>query len=200
MIYISYYTKNTPYELIINEKLLPSLIKWNLPYDIESIEHLGSWGANTHYKATFLKKMLLKHKQSIVFIDADTTIELYPVLFDTLSNYDIGLHYLDTNYFWRGQVGLEKREALSGTLYLNYNNNILAFLDEWIEENKRLNQLEQKNMQAILEKFKDKLNIFVLPIEYTAIMKKDNKLPDYIKNPVIIHYQASRDFKNWNRK
>lgn len=202
MIYISYYTISTPYEKVVNQYLIPSLIRWNLPYDIEPIENLGSWTANTHYKVTFLKKMLLKHKQPIVFLDADATIEQYPSLFDTLSNsnYDIGVHYFDTNLFWRGQIGLEKREALSGTLYLNYNSKVLNFLDEWIEENKRLNQLEQKNMQGILKKFEDKLNIFSLPIEYATIIRKDNSIPDYIKNPVIIHHQVSREFKNWYHK
>ena len=42
--------------------------------------------------------MLLKHKQSIVFLDADASIEDYPMLLmvgDLYCNYDIALHRLD---------------------------------------------------------------------------------------------------------
>ena len=194
MIYISYYTKNTPYEKVMKEKLLPSLQKWNLKYDIEGIEDLGNWQRNTHYKAEFIKKMLLKHKQPVIFLDADATIEQYPKLFKTLYLYDISYHELDWNLQWRGKSG-NKKEILSGTLWLNYTKNILTFLDAWIEENQKSINWEQRNMAKVLKKLKYKLKIYPLPPEYITIVKHNNKVPKHIKNPVIIHWQASRQYK-----
>ena len=200
LIFVSYYTKNTPYEKIMNTYLLTSLKRWNLKYDIEIINDMGSWQKNTHYKAEFCKKMLLKHKQSIVFLDADATIENYPMLFNFLNtfDYDIALHYLDWYKFWRKKEGQNKREALSGTLYLNYNKKVLEFLDEWIELNKVSTKWEQQNMQEILEKWKDKLQIYNLPAEYCTIILFNGKLPEHYltEKPVIIHHQVSRQFKH----
>ena len=197
MIYVSYYTPNS-YEKVFKDKLYPSLIKWKLTYDVEVLKDKGSWQENTHYKAKFCKKMLLKHKQSIAFCDVDATIEEYPLVFDFLNRIkkpDIALHQLDWYLLWRKQKGNPKREALSGTLYLNYNKKILNFVDEWIKENETNVQWEQRNLQKILEKWENKLQIAKLPIEYIAIIKFDGKVPNYIKEPVIIHHQASRKFK-----
>lgn len=189
---VSYATKNTPYVQILESRLLPTLIKWGLNYDIEYPLDKGSWAKNTHMKAEFLKKMLLKHKQPIVFLDADATIERFPILFEQLEEYDISYHELNWYSFWRGIEGNPKREYLSGTLYLNYNPIIIDFLDAWIALNKRSTAWEQRNMQQILEKWKPRLKIYPLPIEYIAIKKRDGKVPDFIKEPVIVHWQASR--------
>jgi len=202
LLYISYYTKNTPYEEVIKSHLLPSLKRWNLNYDIEAIKDLGTWQKNTHYKATFIKKMLLKHKQSIVFLDADATIENYPALFTILESYypeiDISLHYLDWYLFWRKQSGQKKKEALSGTLYLNYNKKVLQFLDEWIAENKKNTSWEQKNMQWVLRNWKKELKIYNLPPEYCCIVLPDGQIPNYYikEKPVILHHQVSRKYKH----
>jgi hypothetical protein len=195
MIYISYYTKNTPYEKVMKKYLLPTLKKFKLPYDIEGIINLGSWQKNTHIKAKFIKKMLLKHKQPVIFLDADATIEREPVLFETLKDYDIAVHYFDWMKFWRGVKNSPKRETLSGTMYLNYNKNVLNFLDKWIEINDKNTRWEQKNMKEALAICGNKLKIYDLPIQYVAIIKFNGKVPNYIKNPVIIHHQASRKYK-----
>lgn len=209
MIFVSYYTKNTVYEGVMNEYLLPSLKRWKLKYNIEIINDLGNWQKNTHYKAEFCKKMLLKHKQSIIFLDADATIEEYPYLFNNIDyhrnssacfipGYDIALHYLDWYFFWRKIEGQKKREALSGTLYLNYNKKVLQFLDEWIEENKKNTSWEQKNMQWVLRNWKKKLTIYSLSPEYCCIILPDGEIPYYYlkEKPVILHHQVSRKYKN----
>ncbi len=200
MIFISYYTKGD-YEQVYKTRLLPSLKLGNLKYDIVEIEDRGSWDANTEYKAEFCKKMLLKHKEPVVFLDVDAVIEKYPTgLFSSnlYFNYDIALHYLDWYLLWRKVEGNPQREALSGTLYLNYNKKVFQFLEDWIGENKVSSALEQKNMQNVIEKWKDKLKIYKLPPEYCVIIMRDGSIPTWYitKKPIIIHYQASRQFKH----
>jgi hypothetical protein len=203
MIIISYATKNTPYMQIIKQKLLPTLKKFNLRYDIDYPEDFGSWQKNTHYKAEFIKKMLLKHKEPVVFLDADATIEQYPKLLFELKDYDISYHELDWMKMWRRQEGHTKREVLSGTLYLSYNTKILQFLDDWILENNANNRWEQKNMQKILIKWKSKLNIYYLPYSYITIMVGNGQISPHMikaKDVVILHHQASRKYRNYKKK
>lgn len=198
MLIVSYYTKNTPYESVMLNQLFPTIRKWNLPYDIQGIKDLGSWQKNTHYKATFLKEMLIKHREPIVFLDSDATIEQYPVLFDQLKDYDIAYHELDWNLQWRGKPGT-KKEILSGTLYLNYTSNVLNFLNEWIGENERNTNWEQRNMAKVLKEKTDRLQlkVYPLPYSYITILKHNNQIPSHIKpeDVVILHHQASRKYK-----
>ena len=203
MIYISYYTKGD-YEKVMETHLHPSLHKWDLPHDIQCVKDMGSWQANTHFKAQFCKEMLLKHRQSVIFTDADATIENYPLLFNFLDmrfDYDIALHFLDWMLMWRKKKGQDKREALSGTLYLNYNEKVLKFLDEWIELNKVNTRWEQRNMQEILSIWKNKLQIYNLPASYCTIILFNKKLPEHYldgEKPVIVHHQKSRELRNKN--
>jgi len=201
MIIISYYTKDSPYEEVMKTHLLPSLQKFGLDYDIEGIEDLGDWQKNTHYKAKFIKEMLLKHKCSVVFLDADATIEQYPKLFSYLYKYDISYHELDWTLQWRSSAGTRK-EILSGTLYLNYNEKILHFLDEWIKENNKSLTWEQKNMQEVLKRKTIDLKAYPLPYEYIVIPRHNGQIPPHIKKEdvVILHHQKSREYKHWRRK
>ncbi len=199
MIIISYATKNTPYEQVIQERLLPTLKRFNLNYDITYPKDQGSWQRNTHIKAKIIKQMLLKHKQGVWFLDSDATIERYPELFDKLQDYDISYHSFDYDFFWKHKIGSSKRTILSGTLFLNYNEKVLKFVDDWIKENEKNAQWEQRNLGEVIKRWKDKLKIYPLPIEYIAIVKAKDKIPDFIKNPYIVHHQVSRRFRNWKR-
>jgi len=198
MIIISYYTKNTPYKKVLEENLLSSLKHFKtIPYEIEEIENKGSWQLNTHFKAEFLKEKLIQHKKPIVFLDVDAQIKKYPYLFDKLENYDIGLHFLDWSKHWKNEPS-NRKDALSGTLFLNYNKKVFQFLDLWIEKNKTNIQWEQKNMQEVLTNFKNELKIYELPYSYATIILHDNSLPVHMINPndiVILHTQASRKYK-----
>ena len=196
IIYISYYTENSPYEEIMNTHLLPSLKKFNLPYDIEAVADLGSWHKNTSYKSQFVFNMLLKHKKTVVFIDADATIEQYPILFERIpSACDIAFHYLDWYKQWRNKDGMNKFELLSGTMMFRYNNKVLELVKKWIEQTETSSQWEQKILQSIIENDKE-IKYYILPASYTTVIDHKNKIPDYIENPVIIHHQKSRKFRN----
>lgn len=209
MIYVSFVSKNTPYEEVINRYLIPSLKKWNLSYDIDYIENRGSWKANVLYKPLFIKKMLLKHKQSIVSLDADASIEQYPYLFKTLDccikpdinnpnicypAFDIGAHWLDWDS-WYGHAN-GKKELLGGTLYFNYNDKVLNLIDKWIKQHKSHNNLPQRLLEQIIKKSIN-INIYELPLEYCYIATLPNGKEPLIKlNPVILHHQVSRKLRN----
>ena len=195
MLIVSFATANTPYVQVLKDFLLPSLKKFNIVHDIVYPEDRGSWVLNTQLKPTIIRDMLLKHKQPIVFLDADATIEYYPELFDTLEKLeaDVGVHYLDWNKLWKGIEGNLKREIGGGTLYFNYNEKVLTFIDKWIA----LNIDDQKGLNILLPKETD-LKIYSLPIEYCAICKT-NTVPEWIINPIIVHHQASRKYRGYRK-
>lgn len=195
MIFISYYTSGV-YKDVMNNHLLPSLKRWNLQYDIEEVKDFGSWQLNTGFKSKFIKKMLLKHKQNICFLDADATIEQYPdLLFNIPDEYDIAIHLLDWMLFWRNRPGQKQRELLSGTMVIKYKESTLKLLDEWIDRVEiDKNTKEQKVLENIVVN-NSRYKVYNLPPSYCAIIKFDGSVPEYIGDPIILHHQVSRQYR-----
>jgi len=194
MIYVSFVSKNTVYEKVAEQYLIPSLKKWNLRYDIDYIENRGSWAENVYYKPEFINKMLRKHKEPIVSLDADATIEKFPELFERLpNNIDLAAHYLDW-HSWYGKGN--KQELLGGTLYFNYNEKILNMVNDWMIAQKKIKQYAQKVLAKMLEEHKN-INIYKLPLEYCYIKNlPDGREPLIKLDPTILHHQVSRELKH----
>lgn len=197
IVYISFATENSPYVDVLNKGLLPSLQKFELTYDFEITENRKNWCLNTQLKASVCYKMLIKHQCPIVFLDADAVVVQEPVIFSTLSDKcDISFHNLDSKLFWHNIRG-EQREPLTGTVYFNYSLKVLDFISKWIAQtdiNKKLHDMD--NFKIALGMVPD-LKIYPLPIEYVSIVKRDNRVPSSIPNPIIVHYQASRRYRHY---
>lgn len=199
IIYISYYTKNSPYEKVMNTYLLPSLKKFNLSYDIDTIKDFGTWQRNTSYKAQFVLQKLLQHKKTVVFIDCDATIEQYPSLFAQIPpEYDIAVHYQDWWKQWKNDNRGIRFDLLSGTIMFRYNIRVLNIVRQWVERTKTSSAWEQKILQELTEHDRDLIKIYKLPVEYCTVIMHDKSIPKYIKKDdvVILHHQASRRLKN----
>lgn len=188
--FVSYCTPK--YQEIFDKFLFPSLLKFKLPYFIQSIEDLGSWKLNTDFKPKFLLKCLENLENDIVFIDSDATINSYPELFYSIPE-DLGVHYLD----WESHYGRESDkgilECLTGTLFLRNNDKIKSFLKEWIKETKNF-VWEQKAFEKVL-KFTS-IEYYLLPREYCYLVSTPWGNPAQpLTNPIISHYQMSRKLK-----
>ncbi len=208
---ISYYTKNTLYEEVFNNYLKPSLDKFNLTYDVEAIENKGNWYKNTAYKATCIKKMLNKYKSDIIYIDVDAKIVKFPqLLFEIPRYYDLAYHRLSWFEHWKNGKG-DRYDLLSGTMLWRYNYKVLELVDKYEEAVKEdIQTWEQRKLQKLIEgKFPSSVNdtalkgqnglkIYTLPPQYATVIMHNNELPYHYlngKEPVIIHYQKSREFK-----
>jgi len=194
----SYYTLETPYQDISHKYLIPSIEKLQLKSDVRGIENKGSWQLNTSYKPQFIKEMLEKHNENIVWIDVDAEVLSYPYLFEEIpEEYNFAAHMLNRNDWYN--IKLEphdERELLTGTLFIRNNQNAKTIINIWTEECKQNKAWEQKVLQKIFEQYN--IKICELPIGYSYI----KTLPDGSKpniqcpSPVIIHNQVSRLLKN----
>ncbi len=184
LLVVAYYTKNTPYECEV-ENLRRSLDDLPLAYQIVGVQNLGSWQANTQYKAVFLKHMLSRHgsRHRLLYVDADAVFRRYPELLDHIEC-DVAVH-------------ARRRETLSGTIYLEPTPTTATLLETWISINhEHPGRWDQVNLAAAIRKCCDDtgLRAAQLPAEYTFIF--DLSRHDHpTANPVIEHFQASRRFK-----
>lgn len=180
-IVVGYYTHKTIYEDFA-KAFIDSLRQYNVPYYVERIDDLGSWRKNTIYKPTFIKKMLLQFNGfDIVYVDVDAEFFDYPELFNGLKC-DIAVYELDRKRCWgKRQKGLE---VLSGTIFLRNDKKVLDIVERWEKEcQKNPSVWDQKSLEKVLAG-----DFYRLPGEYCKIFDRMN----WIKNPVILHYQASR--------
>jgi len=194
---ISYYTKDTPYDEVAHDYIIPSCKKFNLDCDIVGVDDLGNWQLNTGFKAKFVKEMLLKHKEPVVFIDADGEVVKHPeLLLNIPEHIDIAYHNFDWFLHWRNKPDQDNFHLLSGTMYFAYNEKVLALIDEWITKvDENIHVWEQKVLEEIINS-KTNLHIYKLPAEYCAVVMHDYSIPKYVNDPVIVHWQVSRKYKN----
>lgn len=80
MIFVNYYTIDTPYEseaMVLRE----SLAALGLRYDLQGVPRFESWQKATQHKADFIRSMMVKHSgERIVWIDADSIVLRRPDL------------------------------------------------------------------------------------------------------------------------
>jgi len=186
-IIVAYYTRNTLYEKV-TQKFIASMKKFDIPYYIEAVENRGDWYKNTNYKPTFLKKMLKKFPcLSVVYVDCDAEFLRFPDLFEnwsTLSYIDIGVYVFDRSCYTKSKGGFE---VLSGTIFLKNNEKVYKIVEDWEKEcNAHPRVWDQRSLEKVLNG-----HYHVLPGEYCKIF---DRMKD-IKNPVIVHYQDSRQVR-----
>jgi len=187
----AYFTVGTPYEEHV-KRLIRSMKKFNLCYDVTPIQPKGDWYANTQWKPHFVQEMLAKHfPKSVVYVDADAEFMKYPSLFDEYDDRDdayLAAHVLDHSRRRRKHV---KPELLSGTLYFKNCAVSHEIIEKWIEHCKTNRHLwDQAALDRALKG--GDYPYFILPEEYCTIF-------DYmadVEEPVIKHYQASRTVRN----
>jgi hypothetical protein len=177
-IIISCYTENTPYEKEV-QNLIKSVNLLGLKSHIQPVSSLGSWEKNCQHKARYILETMEQFDQNIVWVDADAVIKKEPVLFDQLQA-DVAYYYME-----------HRKEVLSGTLFLRNNEKARQLLQSWIKINDTNTLWDQKNLQQALDSHLT-LEKEILPETYCKIF--DNK-HQKLKDPVIVHYQASRRFK-----
>jgi hypothetical protein len=199
-IFISHYTLDTEYENIV-ERLVDSLKKHRLDFDIEAIQTLGSWRANSNYCAKQVQQMLKKHyPRPVLRLDADAVVQRYPVLLESPEFYKTtDVAACIWKRFRKGG------ELLGGTMYFNNTSATQKLVDEWVVQSCDNKNTKKKRNPDLLELLlfkgfhmnrKQHKNLpcrfTMLPLEYCKIFDLMEK---EVPAPIIEHFQASRKNK-----
>lgn len=190
----TYFTEGF-YEEVADNHIISSAKNVGVDLYKVKVPSLHNWKANTSMKAQVIFSLLETLNEDIVMVDADATFEQYPKLFEEIpQEYDMAVHYLDTEKFWKRKLGNSKKQLCSGTIMFRNSLKNKQLLITWIEENKKNpNILEQKNLENILKNYD--IKIYDLPINYCAIINHEGFVPLYITDIVIKHHQISRKSK-----
>lgn len=182
-IIVGYYTVETEYEDAA-QVMRKSLEKFEIDYDLTPIENKGSWYKNTNYKPTFLREQLKKHAgKNIVYVDCDAEFLRYPILFEKFEG-EVGVYLFCRSFY--NQSG-HPLEVLSGTIFLKNCEAVSILLEKWEREcRSHMGTWDQKSLEKVLAG-----NYTKLPAQYCTIIDTMR----HIQNPVIVHFQASRNVR-----
>jgi hypothetical protein len=182
-IIVSFFTKEYCNEAI---RLIDSLERLDIRYDIVGVSSRGSWIANVNYKAAFCRDKMNEHDIPIVWVDCDAEVQSYPVIFDEIKEfYDIGVFYRNRDK--------RPRELLSGTLYFNNTIRSKELLEAWTTMCRIHDTIwDQRNLHEVIEQSKEYMNVFEFPSSYVRIFDAEDMRG---VEPVILHHQASRRLK-----
>jgi len=184
-IVVSYYTVGTGYEEEA-KRLLKSVGKFSLDYYIQGIPSRGSWISNVQHKPTFLREMIERFPdRTLLMVDADAEFLKYPTLLCDFHQADIGIHY-------RQRDGT-RRELLSGTIFMRPCPVVNNVLKAWEDECKaNPSEWDQRALSRVLKRVRySSARIIDLPAQYCTIF---DSMSD-VRDPVILHHQASRYLK-----
>lgn len=194
MKYIAWYTPGV-YEEHFKTHLEPTLKKYDLDYDTIVLPNHKKWSKNVAQKPKAILEALKKHKQPIAVIDVDAKITAYPDLFERIKvdKFDIAFHRLDWST-WYNRPRVRKLEILTGTMWFNYTEKVVAFLEEWSEATLKAQCADQVTIEILLKGQWNDLRVCKLPLEYCYINSLPGGKPPYVevKHPVVTHFQASR--------
>lgn len=196
MKYIAWYTENTIYEELFKSHLEPSLQKYELDYEGIPMPNYHRWNSNVAQKPYAILQALKKYKEPIVVIDVDAKITEEPSLFERIktAEFDLAYHSLDWETWYNRPGKTRTKEILTGTMWFNYNDTVIAFLERWAKDTWRSRCADQTTIEILMKGEYKHLRVCNLPLEYCYINSMPNGNPPFVKlnHPVITHFQASR--------
>jgi hypothetical protein len=191
---VSFYTEDSPYQLEAMS-LIASCNSHGIEAEVDGIPSEGSWERNCAIKPFFIRKKLLEKKRPIFWVDADAVFKKKPD-FSSMSHSDLAFREMK-------RFSEDRRfKYFSGSLFLNYTQRGLAFVDRWcehcqirIDKKADLQFLDQISLVDLIERG-EQVRVFPLPIAYAKVFDIDAQEIDP-EEIVIEHYQASRRYRFW---
>ena len=178
-----------------SERLEASLTKYGIPYQIERLEHPGSWHKAVSMKPAFIKRMLEETTlDGVLYLDADAEV-VAPLPHEQLEGYDAAF-----TRFKRSPEHPE--EILTGTMFFRKSRNeaqatqMLGMLARWAELTEAFghsNTPEQDALKLVLFESNGICTMDLGPA-WTYIHDDFKELFPDVK-PLILHYQASREYR-----
>jgi len=193
MKFIAYYTPSYRGQA---ERLVTSLMKYDLPFYVKIYEDRGSWVNNVNIKPEFILECLETFDEDLMFLDADAEVVRQPPL-DYLAGDSIGI-YLMVWYDPENPKMEKQQELISASIWVPNNERNKQIIKEWVNECKNHpKRWDQKNFQSTIRK-QGQYPVYLMQPEWAYVEKYHGKLG---LDPIIIQHQYSNEWimdrENW---
>ena len=178
IIFVSGFTNTEPYKTFATN-LIKRLVDFKLTYNVREYTDRGSRLKNTHAKAQIIERMLNVGTCDVVWLDADSDLLKYPVLFENIPK--------------EIQIAAKISDILTtGVLYLRNTQTNRDMCREWVQacEDEGV-LLDDQVLNKIYKKYHEPEAILNLPHEYT---KMECHIDD--KEKLVIQQFRASQMKN----
>lgn len=171
---ISFYTDTWEYKSHA-DRLRKECDALGLPYFIKKVPDTGSWLDNTRIKPFFIYETITELKRPIFWLDVDASIMRMPV--------ELKLP-VDVDFMSVHQRTGPRRTWHVGTMFFNYNQNVVNFLHEWTLESK--SGTDELNYETVWKRHAENFGITSkeLPLTYYSIPEAKYNME---ASSIIIH-------------
>lgn len=186
---ISFYTNDWLYPEYA-DSLRRDCHRLNLKYQIEPRPSTNRYVGNCQIKPFFIQECLLDIKSPVFWIDADASILKSPDILKEQQNADHDLLVNKPNH--------DDSRVHVGSMWLNYTDAMIAFVDVWCQGILRKNPLDDAAFNGTWDNLKSTLRTRFLPPTYFYIEKRpqDPVPPD----TVILHRLSKSELKQRYKK
>lgn len=171
---ISYFTNDWEYPKYARE-MIEQCESLGLEHRIVERPTQNSYLKNCRMKPTFIKESLNILQRPVLWIDVDGCILQRPKFFTNL----------DADFAAKKMKKERARTWHVGTMWFNYNEKTMAFIDKWIEYTENSCSDEEGLDRYWNKENHESLITMDIPENYFIILTKHNKTPP--KNSVICH-------------
>lgn len=182
---ISFYTPNWEYKQYA-EKMKANCKKFRLHEYIMERETTGDWIKNTSMKPAFILEAIQEVKRPVLWIDVDGSLLRKPAL--------LRLDKYPYDFAARPMPPHRTRKWHVGTMFFNYNEVTLKFIEAWYYKTEALGKGTDERALDILWKENHEsiqnLKVAELPKEYFEMLRKLNDAPS---TATVICHRASKD-------
>lgn len=189
-LYVSFFT---PDYIEPASRLVQSLHKYDLDYEVQKTFDSGQWITNCAYKPQFVREQLARSPgRPVVWTDADSEVMCKPLLFELevtpLEKCDAAV----CEFTW-ARPSFVKKETLSGTAFFAPTPAAARLVDIWCAlQTVSPKEMDQRTLAKAVELARvEGVVVAVLPVEYCFIFDlHQREYPS--KQAVFQHYQHSR--------
>ncbi len=180
---ISFYTRNWEYPEYA-KKMKRSCVQLGLEHHIVEKQNTGNWLKNTAIKPHFILEALQELKRPVLWIDVDGSILKRPELLKSGYPHDFAARRMAEHRSRIWQVG---------TMYFNYTEATLNFLNVWTSELPKYRGSDEGALDIIWRsnpELVDTLSVGELPKEYFEMLRGTGAVPS---SDTIVCHRASKD-------
>jgi hypothetical protein len=192
-IVISFYTVDTLYQMEV-QNLIASAEQYGVETRIVGVPSFGSWELNCAYKPFFILEQLKQLQRPVLWVDADGVFVKKPSMLQQFQA-DLAVR-IEDNLAWD-----HSSKVITSTVFVNHTPEGVGLLRAWAREcqaqltdpSRTTEFWDQIALRNVLVNSKDKIGS--LPLSYAKIFDHPEDVKT-VSDPVIVHYQASRRYKN----
>lgn len=203
-IFISYYTNDGKYPLLA-EKLIDSLKRFDLSFDVQVKLPFGSWEDGITYKSQYILERLLHYRKAVIWLDIDTEIWQFPELLFGKHDFAIYNWIADNNHHLSGEIEFDintkKLICSGGVQKYGYTAAAIELLMRWIYS---INETNIKSgddpiLDFAFNKFSPPVKPLWLPKTYNRMDKNTYHWSSLDSSSIVINHDYTvgghRSFK-----